>query len=378
MIKLFVDDTNLHSPIAGIRWCVDKNTIDKLAELKIQEAYVLFVIAQDNDGVFKEVEQKIVPLKQAMEYIEFHRPGKHRIFACLVWNNPHGKQYTKSDLALYFSKQRMFNPYSGDFTVPSFNYPDHEFRSHPENFGYGSVDVVVPAGYFAKEPPAWEKWWVNLWYESKPKNQCYFRKRRFIAYSIQPPIVLGFILIKTFIALLQIIGLLLIGTRGIKFEALIHPFRYSTGDCAPEETSSIFITDSSGKKRNPVFFLFMPAVQLTILFLVGLLKLMFGRLIGLNMDDTLYWLLAIDLIIVVMVFAINWASVLKKLFPDETMEQSLAKQELKIKQIKNEYQDIVCTGNTLAPQISSLPARRQTVYLKFQQLKSKVCLPFAS
>lgn len=59
MIKLFVESTNLHSPVAAIRWCVDKKDINKLKELEVKKPFMLFVVARENDGSFREIDQKI-------------------------------------------------------------------------------------------------------------------------------------------------------------------------------------------------------------------------------------------------------------------------------------------------------------------------------
>lgn len=374
MIKLFVENTNLHSPVAAIRWCVDRNSINKLKELVVVNPYMFFVIARERDGEFSEVDQRVVPLGQAMEYIEFYSPGNHRIFGCLVWNSgcyrkeKDARENLVSDLRNYRHLYTHLVNSGGSFKKPVYSHPDLD---------HGSVDVIVPDGYFAKEPTAWEKWWVNLWYESKPVNQCHFRRRRLLAYSIQPPVILTWILLKTLIMSGEILLLLLCGIRGIKFDALLRPFRYGIDwDCVPHNKTSVFLTDSSGKDRHPILFFFIPMVQLVILVFLGLVKWGLSWL-GLSIGSTLLWLLAINVIVILGIFVVNMLGGLDKLFPEETKEQKAARRKLELERLYAEYQDMICSGLALQPSVSSLPSKRRTVYLRFQEFKSKVCLPFA-
>lgn len=330
---------------------------------------MLFVVARENDGEFRKVDHKVVPLDQAMEYLEFHSGGKHRIFGCLVWGG------TKKELTRYFGYSDYYTrtqlvDSEGNFYKPSSSY------SHSD-LDYGSVDVVVPDGYFAKEPPAWERWWVNLWYESKPVNRCHFRKRRLLAYSIQPLVVLVYVLCRGFLSLAHTLVLLLCGIRKIQYEAILHPFTYDRWDAAPDDLSSVFLENSSGVKRHSVYFLSIPLVQLVILGLLGLVKLGLNWL-GLSIGSVLLWFLAINVVVILAVFAVNMMGGLDKLFPAETEEQRLARRKLELERLYAEYQDMVCSGVALQPSVSALPSQRRTFYLRFQEFKSKVCLPFAS
>ncbi|MDP3697755.1 MAG: hypothetical protein Q8R55_07150 [Candidatus Taylorbacteria bacterium] len=367
MVKLFVESTNLHSPVAAVRWCVDKNTINKLKEWGVSKPFMLFVVARENDGEFREVDQKVVPLDQAMEYIDFHSPGKHRIFGCLVWGSR-----TKQVLARYF---RSYHNHNGVLVDSEGNFHQPSSYSHSD-LDYGSVDVVVPDGYFAKEPAAWEKWWVNLWYESKPVNQCHFRRRRLLAYSIQPLVVLGYVLCRTSLSLAHLIVLLLIGTRKIQYQAILHPFIYDRWDAAPDKLSSVFLENSSGVERHPVYFLSIPLVQLVILGLLGLIN--WGlHWLGLSLGSVLLWLLAINVVVILAAIIVSMLGGWDKLFPEETEEQKTARRKLEMERLYAEYQDMVCSGVALQPSVSALPSQRRTFYLRFMEFKSKVCLPFA-
>lgn len=57
-----------------------------------------------------------------------------------------------------------------------------------------TVEFEAPAGLFAKRSETtlgkalWT--WTNRWFSEFPADQCRYRKRKFIAYTIQPPLVL--------------------------------------------------------------------------------------------------------------------------------------------------------------------------------------------
>jgi len=93
--------------------------------------------------------------------------------------------------------------------------------------GFGCVEqqVLVPVEVFAKEPAAWEKAWVNLFFRSRPGDQCDFRKRRLFAYTIQP--ILG-VSRSLWFLLFGFVGLLF-ACKPSKFPwgGVLHPFRRS-------------------------------------------------------------------------------------------------------------------------------------------------------
>lgn len=376
MVRLFFENTDLPSPVAAVRWCVDKVDLDYLKENEITDPFLALIITKpreekDSDGtiVYQVIGHKIVPLDQVMEYLEFRSPDEQRVFGQIVWS----KYYKKQRL-----NQKRLDEYVGKLWGKSFNFAIESLGKY-DNFTSdqlesGYADVTVPEGHFAKEPSVWEKWWVNFWYESKPKNQCQFRKRRMLAYTVQPFVVIPYALLRSVLFFGQILLFMLLGARKIEYGAMFRPFSYTLGDweIVPDEWTSVFIKDASGKEKNSFLFMLMPLVQI-ILFVFSLLvwKLILVEFVSL-------WVCFVALNIAVTVFGLFVATgVWDKLFPEETDEEEAAKRKRELEWAYAEYQDIICVGVPLKADLSVIPSKRRTFRLKFQDFRRRVCLPFA-
>ncbi|OGN06950.1 MAG: hypothetical protein A3B86_03305 [Candidatus Yanofskybacteria bacterium RIFCSPHIGHO2_02_FULL_38_22b] len=375
MVRLFFENTNLPGPVAAVRWCVDRVDLDYLKEKGITDPFLALIITKpreekDSDGtvVYEVVDHKVVPLDQAMEYLEFRSSGELRIFGQLVWCEYHKKRkLNQNKLGEHIGKT---SSYSFDYVIESMEF--NNLTSGQLESGY--ADVTVPEGHFAKEPSAWEKWWVNFWYESKPKNQCQFRKRRMLAYTIQPLVVTTYALIRSLLLLGQILIFMLVGARKIKYGAMFHPFSYELGEweIVPDKRTSVFTKDVSGKERNPLFLMSIPLVQI-ILFVVSLLvwKFILSEFVSL-------WVCFVALNVALIIFVlIVETGVLDKLFPEETDEEMVVRRKREMEAIYAEYQDMICIGVSLKADLSVLPPKRRTFHLKFQDFRRRVCLPFA-
>lgn len=384
MVKLFFEDTNLPSPVAACRWCLNKSDIQKLKELKVTKPYVLLIVARQNeDGKFREVERKFIPLEREMDWVEFRGSGKHRVFGTVVWGSSNDRKNKE------IISQLRYNMYRWQFVDE-----DGDFHMNPEfamyEIEHGSFDLVVPGGYFAKPPSGWEKWWVNLWFERKCENDCRFKRRRFLAYSLQPVVVLGYILYRSILTGLHILVMLLCGMRNIEYKVIWHPFIYDRWDAYPGEgkkTISYFLEDSSGKERHPAFFLMMPMAQVVLLILVSCFYFALTSLEGTFWSNVVLLLkiLAIsNLVILGTGFLLVKTGLrdklldkLNKLYESDTDEQRRMRLNKKMEKFFEQYDDIICDGSVHRPDISILPAKRRTFYMKVMNYKSKHCLPYA-
>lgn len=90
------------------------------------------------------------------------------------------------------------------------------------------MNVEVPDGVFAKEPPEWEKAWVNWLFRNKAIDQCDYRRRRIFAYFplLQPLIFTTICAVRLFITLICWSILM----RGVNIKPVIHPLQNSTLD----------------------------------------------------------------------------------------------------------------------------------------------------
>lgn len=202
-------DPEIQGTSVPVRWCLSRDELNKLAETG-EKAYILLLVVSDTDQTRSDSETRyLIPLGQMMEYIKFYIPGKYKIFSTVVW-----KKYEDNDLRKCFLRKAgdgyysnsLYNYYGKELFLDGFNVCD---------FGVHKFEISVPKEVFAKEPPAWEKKWVNLFWGGKSTDQCHYRKKRLFAYSFQLILFLP-ILASIELAVGAIISaLLLFGTKGI-------------------------------------------------------------------------------------------------------------------------------------------------------------------
>lgn len=366
--------------MVALRWCVSRGILDVLRSKQVLNPLLFIsVIGQEDKN---EVERRLFPLSDAMIYIHLRKPGSFVINAFIVWS----KENTKGgDQAL--TNQLLGLNRWGNFEFHLRNHAG-EIRQDrlEEACGYqteAKIDIQVPEEFFAPEPKDWEKWWVNLWHDTAPIDQCAFRKRRMLAYSLQPPIELGRVILLPIIRLVYGLGLLLIGQR-INFWTIFHPYENKTKDVKWEdEEFAQFVTWSKEGDQHPGYFILChPLVILPLLtFVITITRLGWW---GETLKAGSYIL---PIFLVICLFA-WWAC--KKYFEKEAIalrqEQRVARQKEVEKNYRqerlrrvydNDLSAVTCTGTPLKATVADLPATKRTIRLRFLDIKSKVCKPFA-
>lgn len=238
MLQLFSEVIDVQSATIPIRWCVHKITLHKLMSRGAKNPHILLEIVSENSVRFR----KLAPLDQMVEYIQFRRPGENKIMATIVWTMD-GKSKELWDC--YMSRR------GGDYSNTVFTKSGDGVLSdmkREECVEFAAMDVVVPHELFAKEPHAWEKQWVNFWFRAHSIDQCEYRKRRILAYTVQPLPVFVWLIMKLVVrfiaAVVLIIGLPIIGApqmiRKINFRTLIHPWIYDIDDIVSIEAEDSF------------------------------------------------------------------------------------------------------------------------------------------
>lgn len=430
-------------PISLIRWCIGRDTLDKLQRRDAQNPHLLLLVVHNG----AEIERKLVPISQMMEFFAFHRAGEHRIIATIVWHKEGNIKVLK---ATFFGRR------IGDCLYDKLDAVDDEGNFSLESREYldaleeCEIVVNVDPGHFAKAPSKLESWWVNLWYERAPRDQCQFRKRRILAYSVQPPVILVYLLFLISARILAAAFFVSIGKRGINFKPLVHPWHYETNDiwfrAKWDHKGTIFSKKKNGDEQDFLITALAPfapivwVILFAVLNLINLLAPAFGGFhiwtiaamaVGIQacFSVIIYafalffiacflftekvivplfsWMgrylakvskyiprgMAIlfvaaflvlmakmglsILMLVLFVSALTWGfltiarHLLKK--PPE-----LPKAEFRaVLQLEYEgYKSLVCNG-PLKADVRALPKDRQTIYLRFRDLKAKVCKPFA-
>ena len=391
-------DRAVQNAITPLRWCVDKEVIEKLKQCGIKNPHILLLIFHlgdaytgDNDDLAydeywswrSDVERKLINLDKLIDYVQFQRSGKHRIIATIVGGNATiknrylYKRFLWSSDDCYLSDLRLVDQRGRLDTRLIFGYMF--------NIGNAEIDIVVPDELFANEPPEWEKKWVNLWYEGPAKDQCHYRKRRLLAYTIKPPLALMWYSFTLLVRYVAAAFLLMCGMRYIDFRPLIHPISYYTDYIwwDVQWPDSVFIPKLKAANVNfyPAFSA-APIITVPIFALTAVVShsALIGAIaaLGVAIVPSLFALVFIALLALFGIGLESIASlallIIKRKF---TIFAIKGKEEKKSETHRYENDDLlICAGN-YTPSINALPVNRRTVYLRYMNFKAKWCRPFA-
>jgi len=227
-----------------VSWCLDAKIALRVADAVTEGRSVgLLIIARAlKDSVHNaersEVRQ-LVDLREPMAYVSFKTPGPHRIFAIVVtsdskWRNMEEHCVGKSSHDSYA------------FTMIGWDHDEIKSHSYLSLIGTGCVDVTIPEELFAKLPYDWD--WANHFFKTKPFDECALRRRRVLAYTLQP-IWFAFIWLCSFVLVL-VLSLLLF--RGIDLRPIRNPFRYPLPMIYAELRSTPLFIEYKGVPLLPV------------------------------------------------------------------------------------------------------------------------------
>lgn len=365
MLELHIANPDVTGGTIQVSWCVDIKELKYLSELGVSDPMVVLVVAPDGPNYhIKKEHRVVVPMKDLVAYLEFSCPGKNKIWGFISRKN---KKLCRND---YLGKiGDRYHTDILDYCGESWGYLLSTHNEVP-------LSVDVPAECFAPDPPEWEKKWTNHFFSDKCVDQCHYRRRRIFSYLAQPVLML-FNLLARFVLLLTAS---LLATRGWDAKYLLHPMTYSlmdslevlTGGTAlirrlPEDSERANDGAMTVKYiwRKLCFVPFIPAVLL----LMSLLILTHHAIV-------IAFVLGIAVIVLglfILLAAFLDGTLFSKLW--ERISASSDKAPWYMDQ--EEMNLIVCTGDKKPLTLETLPVKHQTLRLKFQDLKSKVCKPFS-
>lgn len=384
MLQLVANTEESASTSIPIRWCVGRDTRAKLQEKEALNPHLLLVVTRGG----YEVSRCLVPIDQIMEYVDFQRPGTHKIFAAVVWNSRgdtrvlekriFGGKVTDNDGNVReFDEKRVLDR-DGELELR-----DTYYYASGNNLAICSLDetasikVNVAEEFFASPPSKFEKFWVNFWFERKANNQCQFRRRRMLAYSIQPFVVLLYMLGKTIVRGVIALSLLLCGFRGVNLHPLIHPWAMDNNDIWWHMGRSVFTATKDGKSRK--FIVVVCEISnatkdhgskiMTAVVLIGLAAIAIKFCFR-------YPLTVAVIATIVGVVWLTGRLVTMKARKLEALPENERKQIL-LERENARYQGIACNGPMVAS-LSALPEERRTIYLRYKDIRAKLCKQFAA
>ncbi len=381
-LQLNVTQEKFGGPILDIRWCLSKNDFRKLEkeDVPMSSIYVLLVICYDNGLEDRELRK----LEEVMTKMQVYYPGKHKIFARLVWPTyPTVKAGTQ--IAEFFLQLKTPHCYEqevmvkgkekmlGNFGCGTLSYLTR-LKEQDGIFDASEVSIEVEKGHFAPEPRPWMKRWVNRWFKYKQVDQCHFRRRQIFAFTLQPPIMAILFLV------LQVRNIFawfwwgcIFGDRKAKLSLLLHPWRTDWSDF--KGGFSVFLQNSQGEDE-PWRLAFSPVPYLVVLAITSRnhfgLQLPWFAALTHTLLLLVYIVLAIAGVIGVIFLCDSkpFRKLLKEIMePREDQERKAKIQEALVCSTVSKLTDPMA--------YASLPKEVRTVRLWFLNQKAKVCKPFA-
>ncbi len=364
MFQLRGNRKPLTEPTLRLEWELNKSDVDKLTEKQLFAPHVLIIVTkvthydrgikEESFDEYEETDRKLIPLGNGATYVEFNQPGKYRIFGIVVGDSEgKRKDLFKQHLENKRSRVGSYDGKLSESTRSSFPLSRY-------------LDVMVGKEFFANEPSAFERWWVNLWFESEPKNSCQFGKRRFLAYSIQPLVyLLWFIIVRLGIRTVATIVLALGGYRRINWKAAFDPFHYSVDDIWDDVKGgdSVFNETKSGSNDRWWAAFVMPPMLL--LYAVLYSQWDFVGPAFHYVVTNWYVHAALEVIVgaIVLAFiAVHIEKAIKKFVADLRKEERAS--------LEQQLAELALQGKKNAP-LAPKPLR-----LRYEELKAKRCRPY--
>lgn len=435
-IQLFIDqdDSGQVDSVVPVRWCISKELASQLQEADVQYPFMLLVITNGSN----EMGRYVVPLMREMTYIRFSRPGINMVHATVVWKNnntrssdlPNRKLLDTRDRANVIISYRL--GYDAllaqreviDAMIPEtdiigeieelqarrakiiellneeFNKPYDSARLYESIDGVNrstqetTLRVDVPAVMFAKEPPRIMKWFGTRYpiWNKAAVDQCHLRRRALITAATLPivaPFVLLVALFATVINFSAATVLLVSGRRGIDFRPLRHPLTYAPAYAWDELGPSVwfmkkntisYLDDDNVPRHATIYSRRSVVIRGINPFTVGIAVI--GGCIISVLLNSLLWILAC---VGALLMGVLLATLFIRFFPDSWWErrkqrrkerQKAKMAELRAKRTE-QLQQLACNTLPRPVNVAALPPEQQTIRLRFNQLKAKVCKPYA-
>lgn len=248
---------NDSSAMMLFQWCLAPQFLAFLKENGVMNAKVFVVVTNPRGRAMRY----IFTLSSPQELIEFHCSGEHKVMGTVVW----GANMDRS------CKRFLMQSYDRG----QYDYDLESSFDYSKSFGLAEHSVDVADGFFAPEMSPLQDWWVNLWFDGQTWDECMIRRRKMVAYTIQPIVVGIFALILFIVRTIYAFwtGVLLL-RKGVPWESLVRPFQYDTREIWDRSDRR---WDSSNPMNLLVPIFFIPAI--IILFGVMCLLYLAGHFI---------------------------------------------------------------------------------------------------
>lgn len=388
ILELQIDPKSLGDSVIKLGVCLRKDVLEILRKKEMTDPHLVVVSiskkehcrSTKKDPLFEyQIEEMIMrPLKEAMVYLPFHKAGEHIVKAFIV----SARDHKYSTLYKWFEEDDFGrNIYVGSLTGKLTLRNDHRIQ----RIGDTSKSINVDPNFFAPEPSPTMKKWVNLFFRSGNVDECHFRKRALIAFTIQPVLMMLSILFR----LITTIIAAFLGYRSINYKAAVDVMNYGLLDPIRKTEGvfdSVFIT-TKGDRFNifgfplyPIFpVIFLGIHQLAQYQLedekwtTGLFPSIDNTLLGLQHYGYFiggYFVLVAVIALLGFLIPVGFVGIkalIEGIMPTPLTTDELLDQDLK------EIKFLTCEKRAgIIPSLENVPVANRTFYLRFHDLKKSV------
>lgn len=369
MIKLKYDQSpdGLDEAVVPIRWCLEQPLIDEIMRGRTRKdpPHLLLVVWNEKT---RDEQRMLVPLEEPLRYVSFVSHGINKVWAIA---------FTRESRDWKEIDRRYMQKLCGNFSTTLVSrHGDLYFETLPPETSYAELTFNVRPDLFAKEPAAWEKWWVNYWWDGEmPAEECDFRKRRIPAYFLQTWMLPLWWLVKFAVHLVTAFFFRVLLFRPVRWYFVFRPWRGWPCDI-PSHRSEWFFD------RHPAYLPFMPLAMVLVgsaLFVTNLQTLLLPIFRGLE-----GYLLSVAISPVFMYALLFSFLGIAKLFEKpysawkESRVEMTRRNNLPLALRNPEVmQALVCDGVPKQARIKDLPPKVVTLRMRFDAVKKNVCRPFS-
>ncbi len=374
-MRLIVDHTDSAEPVIPVRWCLDPKDVPQINSVQKggdQEIAILIVILYEKGG-----EKRIVTkVDEMMVHLSFDRPGNHTVVACLV---------SSYDLVTFKKRIQMKDDEeSSGYRHVAYDQILGEFSKYiPNGFLISGtkceIEVAVPKEHFPKKPNKILWTIANYPFAEPARDQCSYRRRLMLGWSLS--IILILISILTVLVRLAVATFLtLLGQRNVNWKAVFHPRDFDTEQVSygVRSGNNWFLCDDLGNKRPWQVRMLNP--------LLWIVLLVFSLIVHLDGGPSFFRIFAVSAVLIMM-FTVSMSilgflvSKVANLISEAKYVSAKAK-ESSVQMMppvgESLYEFLGChAGKKIEAKVSALPAAKQTVRLRYHELKAQVCRPYA-
>lgn len=374
LVQLFMDaDPDGHAAAyLSVRWCLSRELITMIRDRGFKQPYLMLTIRHVEattryDKPFTrrtDTAHVVVPLEQELAYIAFSRPGTNEVIATVV-------EPTSTNSIRRLDSWVKHPGGSFDDTIfdedGAGRYDDFAWIPHIDTHCVQTVEV--DKRMFAEPRSGWTKWLVDKFFDTSPKDECHFR-RNFLLSLLFAVVALT---VGMAIRIIAMAAVLVAGIRQINWRGL-DPFEFSE-DGWPVDTyekrTSIWLHNREGKLASWPFLLFNP-----VTLVIG------PAIIWLFVPGMAWWQAQLSLFaglialgILVVAFILIFAGI-DAIFNKKPSKAQADTGDQKLKKLLGELEAMTCSTAAVNPQLGALPKSKQTIALRFSDLKGRVCKPF--